>query len=79
MSSPQRSVSNRYLFKRFCILKLQSAYIISVMTFIVYKNEVSVTNSKFYKVNTKHRHDIHRQCSKKLYTMQELKCITSSQ
>jgi hypothetical protein len=48
MSSPQRSVSSRHLFKRFCILKLQSAYIISMMTFIVYKNEVSLTNSKFY-------------------------------
>lgn len=74
MSCPQRNVSNKYLYKRFCILKLRSEYTFDLMTLKVYNYEISLTNSKFHEVNTKHR-----QYSKRLYTMQEFNCIASSQ
>jgi hypothetical protein len=56
MSSPQRIVSYRGLFKRFCILELQSEYICALMTFIVNNYEISLSNIEVHEVNTRHRH-----------------------
>jgi hypothetical protein len=48
------------LFKRFCVLMLASECMFGLMTFVVNNCQIFQPNSEAHKVNTRHKHDLHR-------------------
>jgi hypothetical protein len=79
IANDQRSELCRNSFKGFCILTFASEYIFALMTFVV--NDIFQPNSELHKVSTGNRQCQNKlpilQCTRKMYIMQEVNCISS--
>jgi hypothetical protein len=58
MVGVKRRVSCRELFNKFNILPLASAFLFSLLSFVVDNMEKFRTNSDIHSINTRHKHDL---------------------
>jgi len=60
MAGAQPRTSCRSLFRQLEILPVSCQYIPSLMSFIIYNQEVFQTNSSIHNINTRNKHLLHR-------------------